>query len=149
MKQLGDMEILPHSNPLRLDVYDDEELNFTITNELRGRFAKDPPRLCLPIIWDYEMKLHDGTISNASDGLNGPPVNDPLILDLHLPLAEEEDGVVFRCSLEEVIDDLIDSSISPMTLTIKEASAKIICRRVAARLRELAAHLEQALAPEV
>jgi hypothetical protein len=143
------MEMIPHSSPLCLDVYEDQTLNAAITDELRRRFDEEPPRLSLPIIWDYDVTLDDGEISKATDGWNGPPVDDPLTLDLHLPLAEEEEGVVFRCTLEEVIDDLIDSSISPTTLTIKEENAQLICRRIAARLRELAAHVEQALAPEV
>jgi hypothetical protein len=129
---LGEMEILPHSNPL----YDDDEL--------RDRFLEDPPRLSLPIIWDYELTLDDGEVCKGEDGWGGPPVDDPLTLYLHLPLSEDEQGVVFKCSLEEVIDDLIDSSISPDTRTIVEASAQVTCRRLAARLRELAGHLEQA-----
>ena len=153
MNLLGDMTILPHSNQLCVDIFDGtsdaiEQLNSAVTDELRERFRENPPRLSLPIIWDFEIKYDDGSIGKGADGHGGPPVDDPLTLYLRLPLADEEDGVVFKCSLEEVIDDLIDSCISPTTHTVVEASGQVTCRRVAARLRELAEHLERTLASQ-
>jgi len=139
MMQLGDMKLLPHSDPLSLDIYDDESL--------RERFRDDPPRLTLPVMWDFDLTLDDGTICKAEDGWGGPPVHDPLTLYLHLPLSAEEEGVVFTCTLEEVIVDLIDSSLPGNSTDGKvDVTARAICQRIAARLRELAERLEQACA---
>src|SRR5262245_9384431 len=134
--RIGDMEMLPHSDPICLDC--DEA-----ADELHRRFQECPPSLSLPIIWCDEMTLSDGSISKASDGCGGPPVDDPLMLYLSLPLSEDDLPVYFKCSLEEVIDDMVDSLISPNTRTVVDSGAQEICRRVGARLRELAEHLER------
>jgi hypothetical protein len=57
-----------------------------------------------PIEWNFGDKL--------SDGLSGPPIADPSIIFVHGEHGADEPEECFWFSLREMIDDLIDGSIS-------------------------------------
>lgn len=109
-----------------------------VTNVLRKVFDEHPPQLDFPVMWGPD-----------SDGWGGKCPDDPVTLYVSLPLGEEEDDcVIYACSLEGAVDDLIDGHITPSTGKITDDEGQVIMRKVAARLRELADKLDNACVSE-
>ena len=105
-----------------------------VTSVLREQFDDDPPRLWLPFQWS------DG------DGIGGPPVEDPAMLYCTMQLGEDEEGVVYACSLEWVIDDFMELHRNFRTNLIDDPKGKAVCAKLAKRLRELADKVDAASA---
>lgn len=108
-----------------------------ITEVLRAQFEEDPPILHLPFMW-----------SDRSDGMGGPKVDDPAMLHLNIQLGAGEDGVTYACSLEDVVDDMINDLVNRGTKKVEDTEGQEICVRIAIRLRELADKLNAACAME-
>lgn len=133
----GTMTRVPHSmkmdfsgwNMLDTDTLA-EKLNAEIASALETTFEEDPPHLCFPTLWATE----DG---KGSDGIGGPPPEDPATLYLTLPLAGEQfEGPVYQISLEEVVNDMIEDKLSGIWA--------VPARKIASRLRELADKIDSA-----
>jgi hypothetical protein len=103
------------------------------TEVVREEFEKNPPYLDFPILWES---------CDAGDGRHGPSPSDPVTLYLDLPLGQfDGNNVCYSCSLEDVVDDLIDSLVVASG-RVEDAKSRAICAKVAARLRELADKLD-------
>lgn len=108
-----------------------------VTDILREAFERDPPYLHFPFMWGFG--------EHASDGCGGPPVSDPVMLYVSLPLsADGDEPCHYACSLEGAVDGLIDSQVNPQTGKIDDPEGKEICARIAGRLTELAGKLDAA-----
>jgi hypothetical protein len=106
------------------------------TKVLQEQFQHQPPSLDFPINWAIGKR--------PSDGRGGPPPSDPVTLYVDLPLgAGEENACSYSCSLEAVVDDLIDGHKNHIG-KIDNIEAIEIMGKIAARLRELAAKLDDA-----
>ncbi len=140
MADLGTMKLVPTSSLIDFSFY--KEVGGILTDVVRNELERKPPRLDFPIAWDFG--------EHPSDGRSGPPPSDPAMLYLELPFANSDDeSVCFSVSLEDVIDDLIDGSMSHVSKKVEDAKAQIICARLAARLRELANKLDNACSKAV
>jgi len=112
----------------------EEAIGRVVTGALRTNFVESPPCMRLPFKYAPD-----------SDGANGPAVSDPLTLDVEIFLGSNDyDGTTFRCSLGDVIDDLIDDHVSGQSGKIEDADYKHFCGRMVDRLRELAEKLDTA-----
>jgi hypothetical protein len=92
---------------------------------IREEFEKDAPAISLPFYWGEQ------------DGYGGKPVENPLTLDIQLPLGNDEESVVYRTTLEEVINDEFFNEFEPAA----DYSAKIA--RVVDELERLAKHYRE------
>jgi hypothetical protein len=102
-----------------------------INGTLKSVFEERPPELNLPCTWWPD-----------SDGVGGKCPDDPATLYLGLPLGETEDDYVYwALSLESVVDDLIDSIVTPTTEMV-DGDSRVICNKLATRLREIADKLD-------
>jgi hypothetical protein len=105
-----------------------------ITDILRKRFEDDPPFLTLPAWGGYRRKA-----------------GDPLTLYLELPLgepAEDFNRFTYACTLEEAIDGVTSQYESPdgSKHVGNDKKGREDCRKIVARLRELADKLDAACA---
>jgi hypothetical protein len=98
---------------------------------LRERFEQEKPWLTIAANVD------------GHDGLGGPPLSDPLTLDLLLSLQTDGEFCYFRCTLEDLIDELINDYVNPITKKVEAEDGQSICIAAAARLRELADKLDE------
>ena len=74
-------------------------------NEALRLACEEPVEISLPYIW----RKDEDSDEEGSDGMNGPPVSDPLTLDLMLPLGPEESvGPIWRVSLETLFIEEIE-----------------------------------------
>ena len=97
-----------------------------VTPIIRGQFEKTPPEISTPFYWS----------TSDDDGHGGPPVENPLTLDIQLPLGENEEPVVYRTTLEEVIDDeFFFENLEPVDAD-KVARVADELERIAAKIRE-------------
>jgi hypothetical protein len=131
---LGSMALVPTSPDIEFWTLDEHT-----TEAVREALERSPPRLSLPIIWDGAER--------PSDGRYGPAVADPLTIYLDLPFgANEDDEVHYACTLEELVDYMIDAHREGDVPegTVSDPEAQEICARVSARLRELADKIDAA-----
>lgn len=108
----------------------------SVTNTLRDVFEEHPPQIEFPIAW-----------SPDSDGRRSKTPQDPAMVYISLPLgATEDDNVVYACSLEGAIDDLIEmhEDNGEGSEKVSDPDAQGILRSLSARLRELADKLDAA-----
>src|SRR5580765_8768993 len=135
-----DMVIVPESSPIDLTTWqlwesdDGQNLNKivmqAVTDILRKAFEDSPPYLHFPFMWAIG--------DHASNGFGGPPVSDPAMLYVGLPLTQEEgDWCHYACSLEGAVNGLIDTCENPQTGKVDGAEELKVCVRIAGRLREL------------
>jgi hypothetical protein len=98
-----------------------------ITELLQAMFKNYPPRLAL-VPFEYDER---------PTTCRKPRANPPLMLRVSLPLGRSlaDYGVDYSCSLESVVDELIETVLDDNPET---------CAEVAARLRELADKLDAA-----
>ena len=114
-----------------------------LTDVLRQEFKDYPPTLSFPFEWSSE-----GAIAGGGDGRGGPAPTDPCMIYVDLPLGKDDAACSFACSLEGAVDSVIDLYHSyPATRKVHEEGHEV-CLKIAARLRELAAKLEQACEPD-
>jgi hypothetical protein len=110
-----------------------------IIGTIKTAFAEEPPRLYLPFEWVFA----------ASDGHRGPAVTDPLTIYCKLPFGAWADGEgpLWSCSLEDLIDRVIEGGMNPDSdpPVIDDPDAIAIVERMAARLRELAQKLDASI----
>ena len=115
----------------------EEAIGVVVTGAVQAAFADTPPWLGLPFKY-----------GPSDDGANGPAVFDPLMIDVEIFLGKEDyDGTLFRCSLSDVIEQLIDDFVSQYSQKIEDQKGKRICTQTADRLRELADRLDAAIDP--
>jgi hypothetical protein len=132
---IGAMKLVATSEPIDFSWYAD--IGDAVTAVVRKELEENPPRLDFPVGWDFG--------DDPSDGRSGPPPSDPVTLYLDLPFAESVDERVrYSCSLEDVVDDLIEGHVGWSSGKIEDEDGRRICARVAARLRELADKLDSA-----
>jgi hypothetical protein len=113
-------------------------------------------RAYLPIIYNEVFQHDDGSISEAEDGIGGPPVDDGGVIyvyrddyfdeyfdnyDAENP--EKTPIIAVKTSFAELVDDLIDahSFINVGSIegkTVVDAKAALIFRKVQASLRDAA-----------
>jgi hypothetical protein len=76
----------------------------SVTEHISETLKNDPPYVTLPIIWASSKK--------PSDGSGGPPVLDPLTIQIQLTAlgASEDDGPTYRVSMSELVKELIEDS---------------------------------------
>jgi hypothetical protein len=111
------------------------KIQSVVTNVLRQEFAESPPRLGFPA--KYEPK---------EDGYGGPAVSDPVTMYVGVSLGRADDQCVYSVSLEAVVDDVIGDL--GRDDKVYDPEGHDVCRKIAIRLRELAAKLENACAVE-
>jgi hypothetical protein len=100
-----------------------------VTQVLRAMFNNYPPLL------ELDPPVPEEPTGRRKSRASQPP----LMLTLSLPLARPGDyGVDYSCSLESVVDELIETMSTPGQDTPE------ICADVATRLRELADKLDEA-----
>jgi hypothetical protein len=114
----------------------EELIRKTATETLREVFENEPPRLSLAAEW-----------SGDEDGFGGPAVTDAAMMYVELSLSPNEDNVVYGISLEDVVDGAIGLH-SSLDGKVRSAEGWDVCRRIAGRLRELAAKLDDACASD-
>jgi hypothetical protein len=105
-------------------------------------FKEDPPELCFGGAWG---------IGEGGDGCGGPAVSDAAMMYVELSLSSSDDyeRVVYGLSLEDAVDDVIElyaTRLNGKPEKVRDAKGQDICRKIAIRLRELAAKLESACA---
>jgi hypothetical protein len=132
------------SNPIDLATWGaftlTPKLGRKITELIQTEFNRSPPTLSFPFGW--------ATGDRPGDGGHGPPPDDPVMLYVDLPLGANEGGCVYACSLEAVVDDLIELHESGgKGGKIEGVDACEMAGKVATRLRELADKLDAACAP--
>jgi hypothetical protein len=113
--------------------YSDINLGEHLTYALQGAFTDDPPRLSLPITWEEKDN----------------ETFDPVMLHVSLPLGAKDGSlheIMYGCSLEGVVDRLIDLHVNPETNKVEDKEDRIILAKVAVRLRELADKLDSVCA---
>jgi hypothetical protein len=134
------MEPVKTSKPIDLTTWYYGQCNAVeMTEIMRNQLLADPPRLSFPYLW-----APDG------DGHRGPAPTDPVMIYVALPLAAETDEhCCFACSLEELIDDVIDAHKNFDDGKIRDSEGRFVVARIAERLRELADKLDQAAMPVV
>lgn len=131
-RQTWEMRQVPHSPPINLG-HDETGIN----EYLRDSFDYQPPCMSFPYMWWPD-----------SDGIGGSAVSDPATLYVGLPLTESfDDPIYFEILLADVVEDLIERLMSPVSGKVKTEKGQTICRQVAARLRELADRLDAACEP--
>lgn len=139
----GRLKLLEVSGgPIDVTDWYDSDLGLHFTYALRAKFADNPPDISFPIQWNFGDRREDGR--------GGPAPNDPVMLYVSLPLGGDDtkgNNVTFACSLEGVVDDLLDGAASPVSSKVEDGEQRDICARVAARLRELADKLDDACKP--
>jgi hypothetical protein len=122
----------------------EDHFKAALTDLLQQIFDDDPPSLYFPFKY--------GIGEDPNDGLNGPPVADPATVYVSVPLgAHSDERCYYGISLEAAVDDIIESHVSwrdGHRGKIHGAEEQAMCRKIAARLRELAAKLEDACATE-
>jgi hypothetical protein len=106
-----------------------------VTTVLRQEFAESPPRLGFPA--QYGPK---------EDGYSGPAVSDPVTMYVGASLGRGDDQCVYSISLEDVVDEVIGDL--GRNNKVYDPPGQNICRKIAVRLRELAAKLESACVDE-
>jgi hypothetical protein len=127
----GTMTFAPKSYPIDLTTWEllgsnevSDAIGRQVTEALREAFEENPPRL-------------------EFDDINMP--DDPATLMLSLPLgANDGADCVYTCTLEDVVEYFIDTSSAGDSDLIEDEEEIITARRIAVRLRELAAKLEAA-----
>ena len=94
-----------------------------------------PPKLSFPFGWS----------SSGHDGFGGPVPDDPATVYVELGLGGSDDPVCYGGSLEDAVDQVIDSHIDVIKSgKIHTKEGVSICLAIAGRLRELADKLEDA-----
>ena len=129
-----DCEHVRHSDKIDLTTWGfdtehkliDAVVGAIVTPIIQGEFNKSPPQITMPIYWS----------SSNDDGHNGPPVENPLTLDIQLPLGPSDDAVVYRTTLQEVIDDEFFDEDDDEVDRGKVARVADALERLAAKLRE-------------
>ena len=141
----GRMTWVKHTNPIDITTWTWGDVDPTVNtvhgmNEiLREQFEESPPDITFPFHWS----------DHNDDGYNGPAVSDPVMIYVGFPLGPNEEPCVYAASLEEVVDDTIEGKMNPQTKIVEDLAGQEICRKIAARLRELAVKLEKACQTEV
>ena len=109
----------------------------TISEDISATLEDDPPYVTMPIIWAAGKR--------PSDGSGGPPVMDPLIIQIHLSaLGETEDeGPVYRVSLCELVNELIEDSRPGGHKSGYAIENNFAIMSVIVALRDLAADMER------
>lgn len=74
------------------------------TEVLTNTLQDEPPTIYLP--WEY----NDEELSGRSDGLGGPPVDDPLTLSVYLGIFSENNPPRWQTSLRTLAMEMIDMS---------------------------------------
>lgn len=93
-----DLDVARGSDPGTTALRD--SIREAVTAVLRDTFERDPPDATLP--FEYI----------DTDGLNGPPVTDPLAIRVGLPLGAEPDEFVhWQVSLSAMLDEVIHDNI--------------------------------------
>jgi hypothetical protein len=114
-------------------------------------FDEDYPGLSEELEWffrDYPPDVSFPATFTGSDGMNGPPVDDPLMMDFALPAlsANLDTGPVWRASLEELLEEEFAALANPDTGLIENGD-KPIAEAMVRRLRDLADRLSERIAP--
>jgi hypothetical protein len=145
MSGLAELKFVAHGQPIDLSTWQlvvnaDDLFNIIskglasqITEIIRTNFRTSPPDAYFPFQWADDNK--------PSDGIGGPPVADPVMIYVDLPLSAASDiPCTFSISLEDIVDAFIDSS-RPYP-TCSKIYKREIPDKIAARLRALAQKID-------
>lgn len=133
-----DMSPVPTSGTIELCEFDwgygrrNHEISQTIEESFREIFKEDPP-------WCYLPFRHDA----ATDGNGGPPVSDPLTIDVSLGALHHDEtvtGPTWRISLSELVKDLLEDH-RYSDGSFDENSVRLF-QTMAAELRKLADEID-------
>jgi hypothetical protein len=110
--------------------FDNVDWNEVFTEKLREVFKEEPPILF------FKLQFSKNELNMI----------DPVMLCVDLPLTPNQaDMVSFGCSLEEAVDDVIDSFQNFNTGKVIDDDGRRVCGGIALRLRELADKLESSM----
>jgi hypothetical protein len=109
-----------------------------VQDVIGDQLKNEPPRSFLPIQY---------AIYGQGDGLNGPPVSNPLTVYVSLPFgANEEEPVYMATSVDRMVGDMIEAYRCGTGFIEGEQEARVFTK-VAASLRDLALKIESLIAP--
>lgn len=92
---------VPHSHPIDVGQWNfltdpiNECIAAAVREALTETFSNEPPELTLPAVWGDQ------------DGDGGPPPENPLTIYVSIPLAVSDDGVLFRTTVDEMVDEYL------------------------------------------
>ena len=125
-----DLTHVPHSPEINLAglVDDDYADCVKLASEVvAGAFASkeswmiSQPSISLPVMWNFG--------GDPEDGIGGPPVDDPLVIYVGLPLSGYDDQVTYRSSLQEIVEEIISeddhSILPPIAKALRDLADKI------------------------
>ena len=121
-------------------------LSGSVTEHIAATLKDNPPYVSLPILWASGKK--------PSDGSGGPPVLDPLTIEIQLSAlgASEDEGPIYRVSLCELVKELIEDSRPGGSESGYAITKNFAIDAVISSLRTLADDMERSckgtLAPE-
>jgi hypothetical protein len=102
------------------------------TDVIQSVFDEDPPQLNFGIEW-----------GDDEDGHGGPAPADAATMYVRLPLGPSDDGCVYAVSLEGAVDHVIEL-YEDIEGKVTDPKGQEVCRKIATRLRVLAAKLDAA-----
>ena len=125
---------VPTSEPI--DIY--EDVHPGISADLEETFRDFPPDVGLPFTYGDQ------------DGQHGPPVDDPLLMDISLPAFSgiADMGPTWRISLQEMLDDEIDFLSNQQTGQVEGEEEIKTLRAIVRRLREIADRVAACIPPD-
>lgn len=96
------MKRVPHSPEMFVGVID-------ALDEISPEAFDEQVHAYFPIEWNFTFD-DDGQTYEASDGISGPPVEDPDLLYISMPLADDNiEYVYWEMRLSEVVGEMIES----------------------------------------
>lgn len=135
--------------PIDLSTWDldDDSAGLILNAALRGA-ALEGARQVLQIAIDEKARIDFPWEWGDSDGRKNARPSHPMIAYVELPLGfDQYEGALWAVDLREVISEMIELHEGPGTGKVIDDNSRKLLAEIAGGFRELAATLEQAIAP--